>query len=68
MLAVAIHELQIHNISLYCLHARYSLLDAIYDKDPNARVAVECFAKTGFVVVGGEITTSAYVIVYCPGT
>ena len=38
-----------------------SILDAIYKEDPNARVACETFTKTGFVVVGGEITTSAYV-------
>lgn len=38
-----------------------AVLDAIYEKDPNARVAVECFTKTGFVVVGGEVTTNAWV-------
>ena len=26
-----------------------AVLDAIYTKDPNARVAVECLTKTGFV-------------------
>ena len=38
-----------------------AILDAIYEKDPNARVAAESFTKTGFVVVGGEITTKTYV-------
>jgi len=38
-----------------------AVLDAIYEKDPNARVAVECLTKTGFVVVAGEVTTSTYV-------
>jgi len=38
-----------------------AILDAIFTKDPYARVAVESFAKTGFVLVGGEVTTNAYV-------
>jgi len=37
------------------------VLDAIFEKDPNARVACETFVTTGLVVVGGEITTSAYI-------
>lgn len=37
------------------------VLDAIFSKDPNARVACETFVTTGLVVVGGEVTTSAYV-------
>jgi S-adenosylmethionine synthetase len=37
------------------------VLDAIYSKDPNARVACETFVTTGLVLVGGEITTKAYV-------
>lgn len=37
------------------------VLDAIYKDDPNARVAVECLTKTGFVVVAGEVTTKTYV-------
>jgi len=37
------------------------VLDAIIAKDPNARVACETFVTTGLVLVGGEITTSAYV-------
>ncbi|ARG99456.1 methionine adenosyltransferase [Legionella micdadei] len=38
-----------------------AILDAILAKDPNARVACETFVKTGMVLVGGEITTSAWV-------
>lgn len=38
-----------------------AILDAIYKQDSNARVAVESFTKTGFVVVGGEVTTNAFV-------
>lgn len=35
------------------------ILDAIIAKDPKARVACETFVKTGFVLVGGEVTTTA---------
>ncbi|MEG0935994.1 MAG: methionine adenosyltransferase [Clostridia bacterium] len=38
-----------------------SVLDAILEKDPNARVACECIATTGLILVMGEITTDAYV-------
>lgn len=37
------------------------VLDAIFKTDPNARVACETFVTTGLVVVGGEVTTKAYV-------
>ncbi|MBK7104505.1 MAG: methionine adenosyltransferase [Ignavibacteriae bacterium] len=37
------------------------VLDAILAQDPNARVACETFVTTGLVLVGGEITTTAYV-------
>ena len=37
------------------------VLDAIFSQDPNARVACETFVTTGLVVVGGEVTTSAYI-------
>src|SRR5262245_61527739 len=36
-----------------------SVLDALLAQDPKARVACETFCKTGFVIVGGEITTRA---------
>ena len=38
-----------------------AILDAIIADDPNCRVACETMVKTGFVIVGGEITTSTYV-------
>lgn len=38
-----------------------AVLDAILTKDPHARVACETMVKTGMVLVGGEITTSAWV-------
>lgn len=38
-----------------------AILDAILEKDPRARVACETFVKTGMVLVGGEITTTAWV-------
>ena len=38
-----------------------AILDAILEQDPHARVACEVFVKTGMVLVGGEITTKAYV-------
>ena len=38
-----------------------SVLDAILAQDPMARVACECTATTGMVVVMGEITTTAAV-------
>jgi S-adenosylmethionine synthetase len=37
------------------------ILDAIIAKDPNARVACETFVTTGLVLVGGEVTTDAYI-------
>ncbi|MDU5079781.1 methionine adenosyltransferase [uncultured Tissierella sp.] len=38
-----------------------SILDAILEKDPNARVACETTVTTGMVLVVGEITTNCYV-------
>jgi S-adenosylmethionine synthetase len=38
-----------------------SILDGILAQDPKARVACEALAKTGMVVVAGEITTTAWV-------
>ena len=38
-----------------------AVLDAILAQDQQARVACESFVKTGAVIVGGEITTSAWV-------
>lgn len=38
-----------------------AVLDAMIEQDPNARVACETFVKTGMVLIGGEVTTSAWV-------
>ncbi len=38
-----------------------AILDAMITQDPYARVACETFVKTGMVIVGGEVTTSAWV-------
>ncbi|MDH5395886.1 MAG: methionine adenosyltransferase, partial [Gammaproteobacteria bacterium] len=38
-----------------------SILDAIFEQDPKARVACETLVNTGMVVLSGEITTSAWV-------
>ncbi|MBM4728780.1 methionine adenosyltransferase [Rhodococcus hoagii] len=38
-----------------------SILDAMLEKDPRSRVAVETLVTTGQVHVAGEVTTSAYV-------
>ncbi|KTG27633.1 S-adenosylmethionine synthetase [Idiomarina sp. WRN-38] len=38
-----------------------AVLDAILAKDPKARVACETYVKTGMVLVGGEISTKAWV-------
>ncbi|MBT4604633.1 methionine adenosyltransferase [archaeon] len=38
-----------------------AILDEMLRQDPESRVAVETFTKTGFVVVGGEVTTKSYV-------
>jgi len=38
-----------------------SILDAILEKDPDARVACETMVTTGLILVSGEITTSCYV-------
>ncbi len=38
-----------------------AVLDAILEKDPDARVACECAASTGMVLIMGEITTDCYV-------
>ncbi|MFB9376304.1 methionine adenosyltransferase [Kineococcus gynurae] len=37
------------------------ILDALLEKDPNSRVAVETMVTTGLVHVAGEVTTEAYV-------
>lgn len=38
-----------------------AVLDAILEQDPRARVACETYVKTGMVLVGGEVSTKAWV-------
>lgn len=38
-----------------------AILDAALTNDPESRVGCECFASTGMVLVGGEITTDSYI-------
>jgi S-adenosylmethionine synthetase len=42
-----------------CDHVSDAILDAILTVDPRARVACETLAKTGMIVLAGEITTTA---------
>ncbi len=44
-----------------CDQVSDAVLDAMLQDDPNSRVACECYATTGMIVVGGEITTKTYV-------
>ncbi len=44
-----------------CDHISDAVLDAIMTQDPMARVACETAVKTGYVMVFGEITTTAFV-------
>jgi len=44
-----------------CDQVSDSILDAIYEQDPHARVACETLTNTGFIIVMGEITTTAQV-------
>ena len=38
-----------------------AILDAVLRDDPYGRCAAECYATTGTVLVGGEITTKTYI-------
>lgn len=38
-----------------------TILDAMLEQDPNARVAIETLVTTGLVHIAGEVTTSGYV-------
>ena len=38
-----------------------AVLDAIFEQDPQSRVACETLCTTGLVVVAGEISTQAYI-------
>ncbi len=38
-----------------------AVLDALLAQDPDSRVACESFVTTGLAVIGGEVTTKAYI-------
>jgi len=44
-----------------CDQVSDAVLDAMLAGDPFSRVACECFATTGMILIGGEITTNTYV-------
>ena len=44
-----------------CDQVSDAILDAIFAKDPNARVACETAVTTGMVMVMGEVSTETYV-------
>jgi S-adenosylmethionine synthetase len=44
-----------------CDQVSDAVLDKVLADDPTGRVACECFAATGMIVVGGEITTETYI-------
>jgi len=44
-----------------CDQVSDAILDAHLKKDPNSKVACECLAKTGMIMVAGEITSTGIV-------
>lgn len=44
-----------------CDQVSDAVLDHVLKDDNTARVACECFAATGMILVGGEITTTTYI-------
>jgi S-adenosylmethionine synthetase len=44
-----------------CDQVSDAVLDACLKDDPESHVACECYATTGMILVGGEITTDTYV-------
>ncbi|GHV86869.1 S-adenosylmethionine synthase [Spirochaetia bacterium] len=44
-----------------CDQVSDAVLDACFKEDPQSRVACETFASTSLVLIGGEITTKAFV-------
>ena len=44
-----------------CDQVSDSVLDAVLSQDPSGRVACETYVTMGLIIIGGEITTSAYV-------
>jgi S-adenosylmethionine synthetase len=44
-----------------CDQVSDAVLDACLADDPESHVACECYATTGMILIGGEITTNTYV-------
>lgn len=44
-----------------CDQVSDAVLDAMLNDDPDSRVACECYATTGLIIVGGEISTKTYI-------
>jgi S-adenosylmethionine synthetase len=44
-----------------CDQVSDAVLDSMLKDDPMSRVACECYATTGMILIGGEITTNTYV-------
>ncbi len=44
-----------------CDQVSDAVLDAMLLQDPMSRVACECYATTGMILIGGEITTETYI-------
>ena len=44
-----------------CDQVSDAVLDACLTDDPKSHVACECYATTGMILIGGEITTKTYV-------
>lgn len=44
-----------------CDQVSDAILDACLEQDTNSRVACECFAGKGYLLIGGEITTKAVI-------
>jgi S-adenosylmethionine synthetase len=43
----------------FCDQVADSILDHAIEQDPNSRIAIECLAKNGLLVVSGEMTSKA---------
>jgi len=47
-----------------CDQVSDSVLDSVLSQDPAGRVACETYVTMGLIIIGGEITTSAYVDIH----
>ena len=47
-----------------CDQVSDAVLDSVLNQDPAGRVACETYVTMGLIIIGGEITTSAYVDIH----